>query len=101
MSKSPFINAALVEGSAPPPDDTAMRDFLYRSHIALHQQADEQNEALTELRTQMRSLLGNGQPGRIGMLERTLEGHKKFIWGMGGAMALAFTLIGWLIGYAK
>ena len=34
---------------------------------------------LTDLKNQVRSLMGNGQPGRIRVLELHVEQHEKFI----------------------
>lgn len=52
-SKSPFVNAAAAEQAAltTPMDEGQFRLFVVA--------------ALTELKTQMRTLLGNGRPGSI------------------------------------
>lgn len=51
--KSPFVNAAAAEQAAlaTPMDEGQFRLFVV--------------QALTELKTQMRTLLGNGRPGSI------------------------------------
>jgi hypothetical protein len=51
---------------------------------------------LAELKTQMKALLGNGQPGRIALLERRVERHETVIQragGIGAAFALLVTLV--------
>jgi hypothetical protein len=53
-------------------------------------------EDLAELKTQMKSLLGNGQPGRIALLERRVERHDTLIQragGIGAAFAFLATLV--------
>lgn len=48
-------------------------------------------EDLTELKTSMKSLIGNGQPGRIGLIEKKLSKHD---WTLalivGGILVLKF-----------
>jgi hypothetical protein len=51
---------------------------------------------LSELKAQMRALVGNGQPGRVRELERRVARHEAFVQragGLGAALALALTLI--------
>jgi hypothetical protein len=53
-------------------------------------------EGLTELRTEMRTLVGNGQPGRVQILEKRVEQHERFVQragGLGAALAVLLTLI--------
>lgn len=42
--------------------------------------------ALAELKTQMTSLVGNGQPGRITKMEDKIESLLRARWTMGGAI---------------
>lgn len=44
-------------------------------------------ERLARLETQMYSLVGNGQPGRIGLLERAVESLSRWRWWVVGAAA--------------
>ena len=53
-------------------------------------------EHLTELRTEMRALVGNGQPGRLQLLEKRVEGHERFVQragGLGAALAGMLTIL--------
>ncbi len=43
-------------------------------------------DSLARLETTMESLAGNGQPGRVGKLEDTVEDLKKARWTIGGAV---------------
>ena len=57
---------------------------------------DFENQALsdlTELKTQMRALLGNGQPGRLHELEQRVERHDALVQRAGGIGALFGFLI--------
>ncbi len=47
-------------------------------------------DSLARLNTNMTSLVGNGQPGRIHIIEATLEDLKKARWTI-GAMVLGIT----------
>jgi hypothetical protein len=61
-------------------------------------------EDLSELKAQMRALLGNGQPGRIAVLERRVERHETFIQragGIGAAFASLITLVHYWLDYHK
>ena len=44
-------------------------------------------ESLTRLETQMQALVGNGQPGRIDLLEAKVDGHQSWIDKNDGAHA--------------
>jgi hypothetical protein len=49
--------------------------------------------SFTKINTQMESLLGNGQPGRIARLEAKVRRHDRLIWiAVGGA-----TVLGWIV----
>jgi hypothetical protein len=52
---------------------------------------------LTRMRTQLDTLLGNGQPGRIGWLERKARLHDRFIWMLTGAILFGGAVIGWVL----
>lgn len=61
-------------------------------------------EDLTELKTEMRLLVGNGQPGRLQRLEQRVERHEKFVQragGVGAALAALLTLIHLAIDYLR
>ena len=46
-------------------------------------------ERVKALEVQMKDLIGNGQPGRVGRLEEEVKSHSKLLWlGMGGLYAL-------------
>jgi hypothetical protein len=50
---------------------------------------------LSVLKSQMTSLLGIGQPGRINMIEEQIQMHERSIQrvkGLAGAMSILFTL---------
>jgi len=50
--------------------------------------------SLTELKTQMKELLGNGQPGRLARLEGRIDGHERTVQrlrGAAGALGAALT----------
>ena len=50
--------------------------------------------SLTELRTQMKKLLGNGQPGRLARLEGRIDSHERAVQrlrGAAGALGAALT----------
>lgn len=49
--------------------------------------AIESGERLASLETQMKSLCGNGQPGRIALLEVSVEDLKEWKWRMVGISA--------------
>ena len=48
---------------------------------------------LAALKTQMRSLLGNGQPGRLREVEQRVERHEAFVQRAGGLGALLGTVL--------
>jgi hypothetical protein len=61
-------------------------------------------EDLTELKTHMHTLVGNGQPGRMRQLEMRVEKHEKFVQragGVGAALAAVLTLVHLGINYLK
>jgi hypothetical protein len=50
---------------------------------------------LAELKTQMRALVGNGQPGRLRELELRVDAHERYLQragGIGAALAVLITL---------
>jgi len=49
--------------------------------------------SLAELKTQMRSLVGNGQPGRMRALELRVEQHERFVQRAGGIGAFVAVLL--------
>ena len=48
---------------------------------------------LGELKAQMRSLMGNGQPGRIRELEARVERHEAYVQKISGIFALGGALL--------
>jgi hypothetical protein len=59
---------------------------------------------LAELKTQMRALLGNGQPGRLRLLEQRVDASERFIQragGIGAVLATALTIANVLINYLR
>ena len=61
-------------------------------------------EDLTELKTEMRSLVGNGQPGRLQRLEERVARHETFVQragGVGVALAALLTLVHLAIDYLR
>jgi hypothetical protein len=59
---------------------------------------------LSELKTQMRQLLGNGQPGRVQQLEARVEQHERFVQragGIGAALAALLTMVHLAIDYMR
>lgn len=56
--------------------------------MSAHYEADL-GSRLATLEVQMKSLVGNGQPGRIAEMEKRLVSHERLLWiGMGVLMAL-------------
>ncbi len=61
-------------------------------------------EDLSELRTQMHSLVGDGNAGRIKQLEDKVERHEAFVQragGLGAAIAAIVTMIHLTIDYMR
>jgi hypothetical protein len=59
---------------------------------------------LAELKTQMKLLLGNGQPGRMQQLEDRVARHETFVQrtgGLGAGLAMLLTMIQLLIAYMR
>lgn len=57
---------------------------------------------LSELKTQMRWLIGNGQPGRVAQLEQRVEKHEQYVQrvlGMGATVASILTLLQLVLHY--
>jgi hypothetical protein len=59
---------------------------------------------LTELKTHMKSLVGNGQPGRIALIEQAVERHERYsqrtrgyIAGVLGVLTLLGSVTGWVL----
>lgn len=64
--------------------------------------ARETGERLSRLESQMYALVGNGQPGRIALLEKAVDGLKQWRWKMAGVAIAASALcvaFGWLMEY--
>ena len=51
--------------------------------------------SMEHLKTQMDTLVGNGQPGRIAELEERVGRHEKFVW----AITAGGVVLGWLLRY--
>jgi hypothetical protein len=59
---------------------------------------------LATLKTEMKLLLGNGQPGRVARLESRVEQHERVVQrmnGMGALLGVALTLVHLAIDYFK
>jgi len=59
---------------------------------------------LAELRAQMRTLIGNGQPGRIQQMEERMERHEAFLQragGIGSALVILITLVHLSLDYLR
>lgn len=50
-------------------------------------------DKLSSLNTKMETLIGNGQPGRIGKLENSVEDLKKARWSLAGTIGGITTLL--------
>lgn len=64
--------------------------------------ARETGERLSALESQMHSLVGNGQPGRIAVVEHAVERLKAWRWKMAGvaaACSMVCVAISWIIEY--
>lgn len=62
---------------------------------ALHTKGNEQKvlEDLSQLKAQMRWLVGNGHPGKLKELEDRVERHEQFVNRVGGISAFVATVI--------
>lgn len=59
---------------------------------------------LTELKTQMKTLLGNGQPGRMQQLEDRVSRHERLVQragGVGAGLAMLLTMLQLAIAYLR
>ena len=59
---------------------------------------------LSILKTEMKLLLGNGQPGRVARLEQRVEQHERVVQrmnGMGALLGVVLTLVHLAIDYFK
>jgi hypothetical protein len=59
---------------------------------------------LSILKTEMKLLLGNGQPGRVAQLEARVDHHEKLVQrmsGMGALIGVVITLVHLAIDYLK
>lgn len=59
---------------------------------------------LSELKTQMKQLLGNGQPGRVQQLEARVAQHERFVQragGVGAGLAALLTMVHLAIDYMR
>lgn len=62
-------------------------DLILAEIKGLRDDTKENGERLARLETQMYSLVGNGQPGRIALLERVVEWLSRWRWWVVGAAA--------------
>lgn len=60
--------------------------------------AENERERIARLETQMKGILGNGQPGRLDDLERDVRAHRTWLLlAMGGLYVIQFAAAnGWL-----
>lgn len=68
-------------------------DLILAELKELRDETKSNGERLARVETQMCSLVGNGQPGRIGLLERAVESLSRWRWWVVGAAAGASTVI--------
>jgi len=59
--------------------------------------ARETGERLASLETSMYSLVGNGQPGRITLIERTVDDLRRWRWRMVGIATGVATMISGIV----
>ena len=62
--------------------------------------AGEMRERVTATETQMYSLMGNGQPGRVTLLERAVDKLQQWRWqvvGMAAGASTVISVIAWLV----
>jgi hypothetical protein len=62
-------------------------DLILAELKGLRDDTKANGERLARLETQMYGLVGNGQPGRIALLERAVEELKRWRWWVVGAAA--------------
>lgn len=73
-----------------------MLDRQETQYKSLSDKTDGQTVTLVELRTQMTSLLGNGQPGRISNIESDVATLKKLGYYLTGALVSLAGAFTWL-----
>ncbi len=59
---------------------------------------------LAELKAQMKQMLGNGQPGRLALLEQRVERHESQLQrasGLGAALLFVITLVQFWMNYLR
>ena len=76
-------------------------DLILEEIKGLRDDTKANGERLARLETQMYSLVGNGQPGRIGLLERAVESLSRWRWWVVGAAAGASGVISVIAWYAE
>ena len=69
-------------------------DLILEELRELRNDTKENGERLARLETQMYSLVGNGQPGRIGLLDRSVEKLQQSRWCVVGVSAGSGGVIG-------
>lgn len=67
-----------------------MTDEEFKLHVV---------EALAKLDANMKSLIGNGQPGRIEKLETDVKSINRWRWVIGGVVITLSALIHWYFRY--
>lgn len=75
---------------------------LQRAFDGVHERLNDIASTVTEVDTKMHSLVGNGQPGRVGVLEKDVEelkGHANKAKGYFAALAAVSTVLGGLLHY--
>lgn len=78
---------------------TEFRSFRDQEFRAFREQVtDWQRDMVgrtSTLETQVKSVVGNGQPGRLGVAEDKLDSLRRDRWIISGVLLSASTLIGW------
>lgn len=74
------------------PDNEIIK-LIYDMQVRQGEKLDAISLTVTETKTQMTDLIGNGQPGRIARLEKAVEILKRFRWMvLGYASAISFVI---------
>lgn len=78
----------------------ALRDDLHSLREDLNEHTRVTAERLTKLETQMYSIIGNGKPGRLGVVEDAIDSLKQWRWRMAGittAVSAVVSILAWFL----
>lgn len=79
-------------------------DLILAELKELREDSKANGERLARVETQMYSLVGNGQPGRIALLERAVESLSRWRWWVVGAAAgsgAVISVLAWVVETVK